>query len=58
MKKRIVFSPCPKTVGELRLAITGYEDGVELINPIKVYIVDTGKYKPFKMMLKHIKDIK
>ena len=54
MKKRIIFHPYPKTVGQLRRALSGYEDGLDLIHPVKVYIVEE-KDKPFKMMLKHTK---
>jgi hypothetical protein len=51
-KKRIVFHPNPKTVGDLKFALSGYEDALELINPLKVFIIDK-KGQPFKMMLKH-----
>jgi hypothetical protein len=52
MTKRIVFSPTPKTVGDLRRALSGYEDDLEFIRPLRVYIVDR-KNKSYKMMLKH-----
>jgi hypothetical protein len=50
--KRIVFHPNPKTIGELRLALAGYEDALELERPLQVIIVDRKK-GACKMILKH-----
>jgi hypothetical protein len=51
--KHIVFHPNPRTLCSLKLALSGYEDSMELVVPIKVFIVKK-KNEPFKMMLKHV----
>jgi hypothetical protein len=55
--KWTVINPNPKTVGDLRFALSGYEDSLELVQPIAVYI-SGGDKKPYKMQLKHVKPMK
>lgn len=50
-----MFSPDPKTVKELRLALSGYEDGQELSSPVGVYITDPVGRKPYLMTIEHRK---
>lgn len=52
-RPRKVFSPDPKTVKELQMALAGYEDGLRLTSPVGVYIHDSAGRKPCFMTIKH-----
>lgn len=49
-RKWLAHFPSPKTVGELRNALSGYEDDLSLEKTCKIYIVEE-KNKPYKMRI-------
>ena len=54
MKKRKIINPNPKTLGDLRRALAGYEDTLDLISPCKIFVCQEKNY-PYKLEFKHIK---
>lgn len=51
MEKHKAIYPSPKTVGELRNALSGYEDSLDLLTTYDVFIC-REKGGPFKMEIK------
>jgi hypothetical protein len=52
LERHKVIHPDPKTDGDLKLALSGYEDSLELLTPCDVFIC-REKGGPFKMEIKH-----
>lgn len=55
-KPRQVFHPDCETVGALKMALSGYDDNLALLSPVKVMIMNCTKTKPYRMVIRHRRD--